>query len=220
LVLGQLPMRQKTMADGEDIVREGDRPTESCLVIEGMACRYKLVAGGQRQIVSLHFSGDIPDLQSLLIEKMDHGLSALTPIRLGFIPHDAIRIAMSRYEGVRAALFKHTLVDASIFRQWLANVGRRSALQRIACLFCECYVRSKALGLTREHTFELPLTQTELGDATGLSAVHVNRTLQQLRHSGLIKTTGAAHTILNWHELREVGDFDASYLHLRASHWP
>jgi CRP-like cAMP-binding protein len=210
-----LPLRVKDVAENQDIVRQGDKPTESCLVIEGMVCRYKTVADGRRQIVSLHFPGDVPDLQSLQLETMDHSLCALTPARIGFIPHEAIRSAMDRHDGVRAALVKHMLVDASIFRQWLTNVGRRSALQRVACLLCECCVRSHALGIAEQDTFKLPLTQSEIGDATGLSNVHVNRVLQTLRRRRLIRSAGASHVILDWGQLCEAADFDPAYLHLR-----
>lgn len=214
-VFASLPLRVRDVAEGHDIVRLGDRPSESCLVISGLLCRYKPVGDGGRQIVSLHFAGDMPDLQSLQLEVMDHALVALTPSRVGFIPHSAIKAAMDRYPGVRAALVKHMLVDASICRQWLANVGRRTGLQRVAALLCECCIRSHALGLANHDAFVLPITQAEIGDATGLSYVHVNRTLQTLRRCRLIRSNGAAHEILDWDQLCSVADFDPSYLHLR-----
>jgi CRP-like cAMP-binding protein len=214
-VFAALPLRVRDVAEGHEIVRLGDRPSESCLVIEGLLCRYKPVGDGGRQILSLHFPGDMPDLQSLQLEVMDHALVALTPSRIGLIPHSSIKAAMDRYPGVRAALVRHMLVDASICRQWLANVGRRTGLQRVAALLCECCIRSHALGLADRDAFVLPITQAEIGDATGLSYVHVNRTLQTLRRCGLIRSNGAAHEILDWEELCRIADFDPSYLHLR-----
>jgi CRP-like cAMP-binding protein len=213
--LATLPMRVKAIGENRDIVREGERPTESCLILEGLVCRYKMVIGGRRQIVSFHFPGDLPDLQSLHLDLMDHSLGALTPTRVAFISHDAIRTIARSHPGVADAFYKHALVDGSIFREWVANVGRRTALERIAHVICECFVRMRALGLVQKETFELPLTQLEMGDATGLSNVHVNRTLQELRRLLLIKTTGKTHTILDWPLLQETADFRPGYLHLR-----
>ena len=115
------------------------------------------------------------------------------------------------------ALTRHALIDGSIFREWVANVGRRTALERIAHLMCETYSRMLALNLVQPGSFELPLTQTELGDATGLSNVHVNRTLQQLRKLGLITTNKRMHSILDWDLLKETADFNPAYLHLRPT---
>jgi CRP-like cAMP-binding protein len=213
--LATLPMRMKTVDEDRDIVREGSRPTECCLILEGLVCRYKMVARGRRQIVSFHFPGDMPDLQSLHLEVMDHSLAALTPARVAFIPHDAVRAMIHSNSGVADALVKHALVDGSIFREWVANVGRRTALERIAHVICESFVRMRALGLVKQDTFELPLTQLEIGDATGLSNVHVNRTLQELRRLLVIKTAGKVHTILDWELLQETADFRPDYLHLR-----
>jgi CRP-like cAMP-binding protein len=199
--LAALPVRVKAVGENRDIVREGDRPSESCLILEGLVCRYKMVVGGRRQIVSFHFPGDMPDLQSLYLDAMDHSISALVPTRVAFIAHDAINRMADSHPSVGRVLAKHALIDGSIFREWVANVGRRSALERIA--------------LVQQPTFELPLTQAELGDATGLSNVHVNRSLQELRRLGLIATVGRIHSILNWDQLQDIADFRPGYLHLR-----
>jgi CRP-like cAMP-binding protein len=215
-VLNALPMRVRNIARDQDIVREGDRPSDCCLVLSGLVCRYKIVSGGRRQIVSFHFPGDLPDLQSLNLPVMDHSLLTLSPVRAAFIPHEAVRAAMDGEKGVRDALITHGLVDGSIFREWIASIGRRNALERIAHLFCECFVRLRVRGLAYGQSFELLLTQAELGDATGLSNVHVNRVLQELRGSGLLKTTGRKHEILDWPGLQAAGDFSPAYLHLRT----
>jgi CRP-like cAMP-binding protein len=217
LAISGLPLRLKTIPENRDIVREGSRRTEVCVVLEGLVCRYKMVAGGRRQILSFHLSGDLPDLQGLHLEVMDHGLSALTAVRVAFIPHDAVRALARKRPGVGDALMRHALIDGSIFREWIANVGRRTALERIAHVMCETYVRMRSLSLVSEGEFELPLTQAELGDATGLSNVHVNRTLQELRRLGLITTLKKKHTIIDWELLRETADFDAAYLHLKLA---
>jgi CRP-like cAMP-binding protein len=213
--LACLPLRVKRFAQDHDIVRQGDHPNESCLILEGFVCRYKIVADGRRQILSFHFPGDLPDLQSLHLQTMDHSLGALTPCRVAFVPHDAIRALGRAHPPMADVLTKHMLIDASIFRDWIANIGRRSAYQRIAHIFCEMFVRMRVLGLLNETSFELPVTQTDLGDATGLSTVHVNRTLQELRREGLIATKGRTYYVANWERLQQAGDFDPAYLHLR-----
>jgi CRP-like cAMP-binding protein len=214
--LAALPMRTRNVPAGEDLVSEGDRPSESCLVLSGLVCRYKLAGGGGgRQILAFHFPGDLPDLQSLTLEVMDHGLLALSPVRAAFIPHAAIHQAVEEKRGVRNALLKCGFVDGSIFREWIANVGRRNALERVAHVFCECFTRMTARGLANGQSFEFLLTQAELADATGLSNVHVNRTMQQLRRSRLVKTEGRKLEILDWPGLQAAGDFDPSYLHMR-----
>ena len=215
LALAGLPFRLKTVAENRDIAREGSRRTEVCLVLEGLVCRYKMVAGGRRQILSFHLSGDLPDLQSIHLDVMDHSLSALSAARVAFIPHEAIRALSRKRPAIGDALMRHALIDGSIFREWIANVGRRTALERIAHVMCETYVRMRSLNLVSEGELELPLTQAELGDATGLSNVHVNRTLQELRRLGLITTLKKKHTIVDWDQLRETADFDSAYLHLR-----
>ena len=217
LALSGLPFRLKTITENRDIAREGSRRTESCLVLDGLVCRYKMVAGGRRQILSFHFSGDMPDLQSLHLDVMDHSLAALTAVRVAFIPHDAIRTIARKHAGIGDALMRHALIDGSIYREWIANVGRRTALERIAHVMCETYVRMRALELVSVGEFELPLTQAELGDATGLSNVHVNRTLQELRKLGLITTLKKKHTIVDWELLQETADFDPAYLHMRLA---
>lgn len=213
--LNALPMRFRDVRKHQDIFREGERVSESCIVLSGMVCRYKMAGDGRRQILSFHFPGDMPDLQSLNLSYMDHNLMALSPVRIGLIPHDDLRAAINRHEGVRNAVITRTLVDAAILRQWLVNLGRRTALERIAHLFCECYLRLQAMGHTERANFRLPLTQSELGDATGLSSVHVNRTMQELRRMGLISSNGNEHSILDWEQLRQKADFSPEYLHLR-----
>lgn len=213
--LNALPMRLRDVRKHQDIFREGDRVTESCIVLSGMVCRYKMAGDGRRQILSFHFPGDMPDLQSLNLAYMDHNLMALSAVRVGYITHEDLRAAIAKYDGVRNAVITRTLVDAAILREWLVNLGRRTALERIAHLFCECYVRLQAMGHTEHANFRLPLTQTELGDATGLSSVHVNRTMQELRRMGLIRSNGNEHAILDWPQLKQTADFSPEYLHLR-----
>jgi CRP-like cAMP-binding protein len=209
----RLPMQVMHLRADQDIVREGDRPTRSCLLLEGYACRCKTTQEGRRQILSFHIPGDIPDLQSLHLTVMDHTLQTITPCRVGFIPHEAIQDLCHRQPRIAGALWRETLIDAAIFREWMVGIGRRSAHARIAHLLCEMLVRMRAVGLAEDHACELPFTQTEIGDALGLSTVHVNRTLQELRGAGLITLRGGALTVPDWEGLQEAGEFDQTYLH-------
>lgn len=212
--LAELPLRLRVFAGSTDLLREDQPSIECCLILEGLACRYKVLGAGQRQILSLHLPGDIPDLMSLHLDIMDHGLASLGRGRAAYIPHATVRELCDRYPNLAATLWRDTLIDASIGREWLAGVGRRTAHERIAHLICEIYVRSDALGLIEGGAFELPMTQAELGDATGLSTVHVNRVLQDLRRDDLITWRGRSILVLDWERLQVAADFDAGYLHL------
>jgi len=211
-----LPLIVKGLDADEAIVREGDQPSHCCLLLEGFAYRSKILEGGKRQILSFHTPGDIPDLRSLHLEIMDHNLAALTNSKMALISHDALRALMHAHPRIGDAFWRETLIDAAIFREWVANVGRRAAYPRVAHVLCEHFLRLKLLGLTDGITCEFPMTQEQLGDATGLSNVHVNRVLQELRKDGLIATTRKSLTVKDWDRLREVGEFDATYLHVRG----
>ncbi len=201
------------MAEKRDIIREGGKPTERCLTRDGFACRYKMLSNGRRQILSFHYPGDMP----VHLKVRDHALLSVTPVRTAFIPHDAVRAIMRERPGVGNALGRHQMINAAIYREWICNIGRRAAIGRVAHLVCERLVRMRLVGLANAEGFELPLTQTEIGDATGLSNVHVNRTMKELGTLGLVKTNTKVHGILNWEALQEVGDFDPTYLQLRPS---
>jgi CRP-like cAMP-binding protein len=212
--LATLSFSTRSVAADQDIIREGDRPSECCLVIEGFLCRYKLTDQGKRQIFSFHLPGDIPDLQSLHINVMDHSLLTLTPSKLAFIPHDSLIRLMHRCPRVADVLWRDTLIDAAVFREWMIGIGRRSAETRIAHVLCEVLVRMRAVGLADGDGCELPITQAELGDALGLSTVHVNRSLQELRGKRLITLRGSILTVQDWDGLKKAGEFDPTYLHL------
>lgn len=212
-----LPMDIQELAENVEIMTEGDRPSRCCLLIEGMACRFKVLGGGERQIMAFHTPGDIPDLQSLHLTTMDHSVGTLTPVTVAFIPHAALKALMADQPGIGDLLWKDTLIDGSIFREWLANIGRRFAHARIAHLFCELFCRMKAVELVNDQSMVLPITQVELADALGLTSVHVNRVLQDLRRDGLIESVGRNVKIIDWPRLKQVGGFDDSYLHIQKA---
>jgi CRP-like cAMP-binding protein len=210
----RLPMQVQDLRADQDIVREGDRPSRSCLLIEGFACRYETTADGKRQIVSLHVPGEIPDLQSLHIHTMDHTLATVTHCKVGFIQHEAIQDLCNRFPRLGAALWRETLIDGAIFRKWVVGLGRKQAHSRMAHFVCEMVTRMRAIGLGQDGEYPWPFTQTEIGDALGLSTVHVNRTLQdELRAKGLIELTKGELRVLDWEGLKRMGEFDPTYLH-------
>lgn len=209
-----LPVRTRALSAGQDIVRDGDKPSQCCLMIDGWACRYKTLSEGRRQILSFHIPGDIPDLQSLHLHTMDHSLATLTEASVAFIQHEDLRDLTVRFPGIAAILWRDTLIDGAIFREWMIGIGRKSAFGRLAHLFCEMYLKLEALGLAGEHRCPLPITQAELADALGLSNVHVNRVLQELRGQGLITLRSNTLVIEAWNELIRVSEFDPTYLHL------
>ncbi len=211
----ELPFVIRNYPADQDIVREFDRPSHCVVILEGMACRYKILPGGKRQIFSFHIPGDMPDAQSLHLNVMDHSLATLVPVMVATIHHDVIRGLLRTNPRLADAIWRETLVDAAIFREWMANVGRREAHARIAHLLCELYTKMRSVGLAQNSHVELPITQEELADATGLSTVHVNRTLQQLRGEKLISHQARKLIIEDWEGLQRAGQFDPTYLHLR-----
>jgi CRP-like cAMP-binding protein len=209
-----LPYVIRGLAPREHVVREGDKPQYSCLLLSGYACRYKMAGNGGRQIFSIHARGDLVDLQNSLLKTADHNVQALTKVEAAFIPVEAIRELAFERPAFGLGLWYETLVDASIFREWTLNVGRRNAMTRTSHLLCELAIRFELEGLGDREGYELPMTQEELADALALTPVHVNRTLKALRDDGLISRTRRTVTIIDWERLAQVGDFDSRYLHI------
>ena len=213
-VLRSMPAHQHPVQARRDIVADGAWPDELSLITEGFACRYKVLADGRRQIMALLIPGDICDLRALLTGSMDHGVAALNNNQIAAIPRRKIFDIMEIYPRIGLALWRDTMLDAALYRQWLINIGRRSAYGRIAHLLCEVRTRLEAIGRTRDGAYELPLTQTHLADAMGLSLVHVNRTLQSLRRDGLITLRTNEVVVLDWQRLQTAAEFDPGYLQL------
>jgi CRP-like cAMP-binding protein len=212
--LSSLPMQVLALKENQDVVREGDRPSRSCLILSGFVCVYKITGEGKRQIVTFNIPGDIPDLQSLHLKVLDTSVGTITPCRVGFIPHEALHDICIRHPRIMSAFWRETLIDSAIFREWMTSMGQREAYGRIAHLLCEMLVRMRAVGLAEDHACNLPITQAEFGDALGLSTVHVNRVLQELRANELIELKGDRLNVLDWDKLKEEGGFDPTYLHL------
>lgn len=209
-----LPHSIKSIAPHSYIVREGDKPSHTCLLLSGFVYRHKIVADGVRQIFSIHMSGDLVDLQNSLLGIADHNVQVLTRAEVAFIPREAIRQIAFERPAIARAMWHDTLVDGSIFREWIANVGRRDARTRVSHLLCEFSLRLEAAGLGEHTAWTLPMTQEQLADCTGLTPVHVNRTLKGLDQDGLITRNNRAVTIDDWQKLAQAGDFQSGYLHM------
>jgi CRP-like cAMP-binding protein len=213
-----LPHQVRRFERNHFIVREYERATHSCVMLSGYSVRSKTVATGDRQILAVHMKGEMVDLQNSLLEVADHSVQMLTSGKVAMIPREEIiRIAFERPQ-VGRAMWIDTLVEGSIFREWIANVGRRDARTRIAHLLCEFALRLKIAGLGEQSGYELPMTQEQIGDATGLTSVHVNRTIKGLEADGVIERADPRSIhIGDWRKLAQVGDFDSNYLHLRPN---
>lgn len=212
--IAALPINVREFKAGSDIIREGDKPTQCCILVSGFLCRSKIIAKGKRQIISFHLAGDIPDLQHLHLATADHDVTTLTAVKLCFIPHSVMSDLIFNHPALGAFFWREALVEAAIFREWIANIGQREGVARIAHLICEQAVRLKVAGLGDETGFPLFFTQTDIGDAIGLSNVHTNRMLRIMREKKLISTTGGRLNILDWPRLVQVADFHDGYLHL------
>ncbi|HEY0114090.1 MAG TPA: Crp/Fnr family transcriptional regulator [Allosphingosinicella sp.] len=207
----------KTVQAHHYVIREREVATHCCVMLSGFSVRHKIVAGGMRQIVAIHMRGDLVDLQNSMLGIADHSVQMLTRGEVAMIPREEIRRLALERPAIAQAMWADTLVDGSIFREWIANVGRRDARTRIAHLLCEFSLRLQVAGLGEQTGYELPMTQEQLADATGLTPVHVNRTIKSLESDTLITRTSARSvTIGNWQRLAEAGDFDSTYLHLRG----
>ena len=211
----ELSLNVKVFEADSDIVRDGDRPTDCCLVLSGFVCRYKILPDGKRQIMGFYIPGDMPDLQGFHMKILDNTIGTLVTSSVALIPHDTLQDLLDRHPGLVRVFWRDTLIDAAMFREWMIGMGRRSAYQRIAHLLCELHVRLSAVGLAGPKGYDLPVTQNELGDALGLSTVHVNRVLQDLRSEGMIVLRGGTLHIPDWEALQTAGDFDPAYLHIR-----
>jgi len=210
-----LPYIRRTVEAATYIVREGEPPKARCsLVLSGYAFRQKLTVQGTRQIVSFHMAGDLLDLQHLFLKRADHNVQALTRVESVEIEREALRALALERPSIGEAMWVDALIDASIFREWVMNVGRRDARSRIAHLICEFAARMDAAGLSNGGRYELPITQEQIGDATGLTSVHVNRTLRSLAADGLVHRDKRYLTFSDRDRIQAVADFSTLYLHL------
>jgi CRP-like cAMP-binding protein len=212
-IIRALPVAVKDYPAERPVVRDGQRATECCLIIEGFCVRSKTLSDGKRQILSIHIAGEIPDLMSLFLHVMDHDLSTLTPSRLGFINHETLRQLHRRRPNVAEMFWRDTLIDAAMFREWIVNVGQRPAPARLAHVIMELRERLRVIGRVEDNRFEMPMTQEQIGEALGITSVHANRVIRQLREDGIVELQRGRVTVLDENKFRGLADFDNRYLH-------
>jgi CRP-like cAMP-binding protein len=204
----------REFAAREDVISQGERTGGVKLLLAGFACRYKVLEDGRRQTVAYFVPGDLCDLRVFILKRMDHSIGAVTACKVATISPENVLKLTHNFPNLTRALWWSTLVEEAIAREWIVCVGQRSALERMAHLFCELLYRFRAVGLNQGNSCILPLTQVELAETLGLSSVHVNRTLQELRRQKLITLNGGTLTIQDLDALKEVSFFNPDYLHL------
>jgi len=211
-----VPYKRRWLEAGTYTVREGDQPRNCAVLLSGFAFRQKITGEGERQIIGIHVPGEALDFQNLFLDVSDHNVQMLTRGEVAEVPIAAFQhLAMERPEIGRAIQIS-TLVEASIIREWVLNIGRRDSRSRLAHLLCEFALRLEKIGHVQpDGGYELPMTQEQLADATGLTPVHVNRVLKGLQAEGLITRNRRNISFPDWRRLRDVGDFNQRYLHLR-----
>lgn len=197
----------------QDIAREGENPTVVRLLVSGWACRYKDLPDGRRQIVGFFLPGDFCDLNVYILKELDHSIGALTGVRYYEIQPQQFQAVIEERPHLLRALLWHEMVSSGIQREWLLSIGQRSPIERLAHLFIELYYRLQAVGLATGLSFDLPITQNHLAEANGLSLVHLNRTLQEMRREGLIELADRQLRIVDLDRLKKVAMFNCNYLH-------
>ncbi len=204
----------RDVAADQVVVRSQEVQDHSTLLIDGFMCRYKDLQNGQRQITQLNVAGDFVDLHSFTLKYLDHDVMTLTPCRIGIVPHDGLRRISEQFPHLARLLWFTTNLDAAIHREWVLSLGRRSARAKLAALFSELQLRLEVVGLADDRGYDLPLTQTDVAECTGLTNVHVNRILRELREEGIVDFHGGRVTILDRDRLWRTADFDPAYLYL------
>ena len=215
-LVGEACATVRTFAAGSDIVQEGGSSDHLHVLTDGWACRYKTLADGRRQFPAILIPGDTCDIDGLLVERLDYSVIALTPCRVAILPRKEVRAMIDDHPAIRDVFWWLTFVENAVATEWAVGLGRRSSQERLAHLCCELLVRLTTVALAHDNSYVLPLTQAELADALGLSVVHVNRVLQALRASGLIRLKGDVLTILNWERMKQLSGFKPNYLHLEG----
>lgn len=202
-------------APRQDLIREGDEPGPVFVILEGWACRYKILPSGSRQIMAFLMPGDCCDLHVNMLTEMDHSIQAITVAQVATIPRTEMQTLLHKHSNIARAMYTAQLIDEGIMRAWIVSMGRRSSIERVAHLMCELYLRARNIGLTNDGRFALPLSQLVLADALGMTAVHINRVLKKLRQSGAMALSRGSLDILDPAKLVQIAGFDENYLHRR-----
>lgn len=196
------------------LVRAGEELNVSMLLLDGWLVRSKDLPSGDRQVMEIHVPGDFADLHGFTLKQLDHDLRSITECVIGYVPHERLMELTEKHAHLTRVYWLSTNIDAAISREMGLSLGQRSAISRMAHLFCELHARLDVITRTDGETFEFPLTQRELAECLGLTVVHVNRTIQELRRKGLVEAANRHIRILDRAGLEAVADFDPGYLQL------
>jgi CRP-like cAMP-binding protein len=210
-----LTSRPRTFPAKHDLIREGDSPGPVFVILKGWACRYKVLPTGTRQIMAFLLPGDACDLHIGILAEMDHNLQALTPCEVAMIPGERMQALLADHPAVARAMYTAQLIDEGILRAWIVSMGRRNSVERVAHLMCELYLRSIAINSAEDTAF--PISQIVLADALGMTPVHVNRTLKELRLAGAMTLQRGNLKVTDPLKLVQIAGFDENYLHRRKS---
>lgn len=199
------------------LVQTGDLVSASTYLVEGLMCRYMDDRRGERQLIAIHIPGDFVDLHGYPLKRLDHDIATITACRIAQVPHGRLDEIVAQRPSLAKLLWFSTLLDAAMHREWIFRLGRLDAIRRLGHLFCEVEARMRAVGLSDGNSFALPITQTDLGEACGLTPVHVNRMLRDLRERGLLQMQSGVVTILDRPALYRLCEFDPVYLYLEET---
>ncbi len=214
-VLEAVTAQPRRYAARQDLIREGDETGPMFVALEGWLCRYKILPSGSRQIMAFMMPGDACDLHIKLLAEMDHGIQAVTPATVATVARAEMQAMMQEHPNVARAMYTAQLIDEGIMRAWIVSMGRRSSIERVAHLICELYLRARNIGLTEGDEFALPLSQLILADALGMTPVHINRVLKELRLAGAMALSRGSVIIMAPSKLVQIAGFDENYLHRR-----
>jgi CRP-like cAMP-binding protein len=198
-----------------DLIREGDRPGVVFVILEGWACRYKILPNGTRQVLAYLMPGDSCDLHIALLAEMDHSIQTITEVLVATVDRRDMDALLENHRGIAKALYIGQLIDEGTMRAWITSMGRRTSVERVAHLMCELYLRARTIGLIEETRFEVPLSQRLLADSLGMTAVHLNRVVKKLRLENAMTLGRSSLTITDPQKLAQIAGFDENYLHRR-----
>ena len=214
-MLEAVTARSRKFGARQDLIREGDRPGPVFVVLEGWACRYKILPNGTRQVMAFLMPGDSCDLHVNILAEMDHSIQAISPATIATISRSEMQAMLDDYPNIARAMYAAQLIDEGTMRAWIVSMGRRSSIERVAHLMCELYVRARGIGLADDDSFAFPLSQLILADALGMTAVHINRVLKELRLRGAMELNRGSLNITDPVALVKIAGFDENYLHRR-----